>query len=510
MAKTTSLERAEVALTATMEEPRLAAVDPDTPLRLLVAGDFSGGVSGAERPRLGFDRLPMRVDRDSLDDVLSEMAAALTIRLGGEAGPAATFRFRCLEDFHPDRILERTPAFGTLRRTRAELQDRETFAESAARVRSWAGLGASPAARASVEKAPRSESEEMAAELLAGAREKGGGIPPDVAQLVQSISDRHAVPADHPDASGLVAVVDAMIGSWLNAAMHDPAFQALEAAWRGAAWLADRLETDSTLQLWLLDVSRDELSADLKARESLEASGWHRILVEQPSVSAEPVPWAAVAGLYTFGRNLEDVALLARLGRVAELAGAPFLAAAAPAVVGSPGFGEAFDPGDWHDGGPADPASQIWAALRELPSARWLGLAAPRFLLRLPYGAETDPAETVAFEEMPRGSTHESYLWGNPALACLALLGQAFARDGWSLHPGSVQDVPGLPLHVYEDRESRIKPCAEAILSPRAAERLLDAGVMPLLSIPGRDAVRLARFQSLAAPPSPLSGRWRG
>ena len=31
-----------------------------------------------------------------------------------------------------------------------------------------------------------------------------------------------------------------MIGSWLNAALHDPTFQALEAAWRGAAWLADR------------------------------------------------------------------------------------------------------------------------------------------------------------------------------------------------------------------------------------------------------------------------------
>jgi len=112
---------------------------------------------------------------------------------------------------------------------------------------------------------------------------------------------------------------------------------------------------------------------------------------------------------------------------------------------------------------------------------------------------------------MPDGSVHESYVWGNPALACLALLGQAFSQDGWSLHPGAVQDLPGLPLHVYaEDGDSRIKPCAEVILSPRAAERLLDAGVMPLLSIPGHDAVRLARFQSLAAPPAPLAGRWRG
>ena len=509
MAKTPSLERAEVALTATMEEPRLAEVDPETPLRLLVAGAFSGG--GAAGGRLGFDSLPVRVDRDSLDDALSEMDVSLTIPLGGPSGPATTFRFRCLDDFHPDRLLERTPAFGALRRARAELQDPSTFAGAAERVRAWAGPAAAPARPRQTQAAPLSESEALVTELLAGAREKGSGLPPDVARLVKDIAARHAVPADHPDAPLLIAAVDSMIGSWLNAAMHAPAFQALEAAWRGAAWLADRLETDSSLQLWLLDVSRDELSADLKTRESLEASGWHRILVEQPALSPEPAPWAAVAGLYTFGRSVEDVALLARLGRVAELARAPFLGAASPEIVGSHGFGRAPDPADWEDGGRESPASQIWAALRELPPARSLGLAAPRFLLRLPYGKDTDPAETVDFEEMPEGSVHESYLWGNPALACLALLGQAFAHDGWNLHPGSVQDLPGLPLHVYaENGESRIKPCAEAILSPRAAERLLDAGVMPLLSIPGSDVVRLARFQSLASPAAPLAGRWTG
>jgi type VI secretion system protein ImpC len=510
MPKTTSLERAEIALTATMEEPLLSAPDPETPLRLLVAGSFSGKAAGDQgRRSLGFDRLPVRVDRESVDDTLSEMDVSLTLRLGGESGPETTFRFRRLEDFHPDSLLERTPAFGALRRARAELQDPATFAAAAERVRGWAGLAARPAPPQE-KQAPRSESDEIVAELLASSREKGGGLPPDVARMVQEIAGRYAVPADHPDAPRLLAAVDTMITSWLNAAMHDPAFQALESAWRGVAWLADRLETDSSLQLWLLDVSLEELAADLKRRGTRNASGWHRILVEQPASSPEPEPWAAVAGLYTFGRTVEDVALLARLASVAAAARAPFLAAASPGVVGSPGFGEAPDLMDWSNGGPESPESQLWAALRELPAARGLGLAAPRFLLRLPYGKDTEPAETVTFEEMS-DSRHEDYLWGNPALACLALIGQAFSRDGWGFHPGSIQDLTGLPLHVYaQDGESRIKPCAEALLSPRASERLLDAGVMPLLSIPGRDAVRLARFQSLMDPPAPLAGRWTG
>ncbi len=70
-------------------------------------------------------------------------------------------------------------------------------------------------------------------------------------------------------------------------------------------------------------------------------------------------------------------------------------------------------------------------------------------------------------------------------------------------------EIDGLPLHVYQDvAESVTKPCAEALLTERAAEIILDQGLMPLLSLKDRDAIRLARFQSLADPAKPLAGRW--
>jgi type VI secretion system protein ImpC len=66
-----------------------------------------------------------------------------------------------------------------------------------------------------------------------------------------------------------------------------------------------------------------------------------------------------------------------------------------------------------------------------------------------------------------------------------------------------------MPAHVYrEDGESRIKPCAEALLTEKAAAAILDNGIMPLLSLKDRDVVRLLRFQSLADPSAPLEGRW--
>jgi type VI secretion system protein ImpC len=66
-----------------------------------------------------------------------------------------------------------------------------------------------------------------------------------------------------------------------------------------------------------------------------------------------------------------------------------------------------------------------------------------------------------------------------------------------------------LPLHIYlKAGESESKPCAEVLLTEDAVERILEAGLMPLVSFKGRDRVRLVRFQSIADPPRALAGRW--
>ena len=150
-----------------------------------------------------------------------------------------------------------------------------------------------------------------------------------------------------------------------------------------------------------------------------------------------------------------------------------------------------------------------WQALRTLPEAAYLGLALPRFVLRLPYGADTDPLEQFEFEEMAERPQHDDYLWGNPCFASICLLGQYFSADGWNLQTGAGGDIDSLPLHVYREAdETRIKPCAEALLTERAADIIMNSGFMPLLSFRDQDRIRLARFQSLALPPTRLAGRW--
>jgi type VI secretion system protein ImpC len=105
---------------------------------------------------------------------------------------------------------------------------------------------------------------------------------------------------------------------------------------------------------------------------------------------------------------------------------------------------------------------------------------------------------------------HEGYLWGNPALACLCLLGEGFSEYGWQFRPDQYHEIDGLPLHLYkQEGESVLKPCAEALLTERAAQAIMEKGLMVLASLKDSDRVRLLRFQSLADPPASLEGRWQ-
>jgi len=155
----------------------------------------------------------------------------------------------------------------------------------------------------------------------------------------------------------------------------------------------------------------------------LRKTGFYRLLVEHTVETPGGQPWAVVGANYTFDDSVEDVMLLGSLGGIAAAAGAPILAAADPRVLGAESLAKTPLPENWR---PIESQrAQAWEILRNFPEARYLGLALPRFLLRLPYGKETEAAEQFAFEEFEGAPVHEHYLWGNPALACVCLLAQA-------------------------------------------------------------------------------------
>jgi type VI secretion system protein ImpC len=325
---------------------------------------------------------------------------------------------------------------------------------------------------------------------------------------LRKIVQPHLVSGEDPRQIELEVTINTAAAEMMRIILHHPNFQALEAAWRALDFLVSGLETDARLKLYVLDMSKSELAGDLSGVNDLRTTGLYKLLVEQTVDTPGGEPWAAIAGNYTFERTREDAELLGRVAKIAGAAGAPFIAGAHANLLGCDSLACNPDPDDWQttmdEGG--DPA---WQSLHKLPEAAYLGLALPRFLLRLPYGAKTEPLEQFEFEEMAGGPKHEDYLWGNPCFACVYLLGTAFSAYGSNLQPGAGQNIDNMPLHVYQEAgETCTKPCAEVLLTERAAEIILDKGFMPLLSFRDQDMIRMARIQSLALPPRPLAGRW--
>ena len=97
--------------------------------------------------------------------------------------------------------------------------------------------------------------------------------------------------------------------------------------------------------------------------------------------------------------------LLGAIAKVAAAAHAPFLAGASPSVFQMESWQELANPRDL-----AKITSNLehaaWNSLRDAEDARYVGLAMPRFLGRMPYGIKTNPIDEFNFEEETDGADH--------------------------------------------------------------------------------------------------------
>lgn len=426
--------------------------DGSEPMRLLVLGDFSGKAV-AERPPLP-SRPTQRVDIDNQDGVMQRLGPRLSM-------PAGEIRFYQIDDFHPDRLYTRLDLFQALRQARTN---------------------------------PPAGSDDLLSRLLGKPTESSAAPAAAPASaldaLIRSIVAPHIVKDTSAQATPYLAAVDAAIAEQMRTLLHDPAFQSLEAAWRGVHWLISSLELDENLQLHLFDVTRDELLADVVAAQGkLSQTGLYRALVDRWRNVPGGHGWSALVGLIHFGPSDADIGLLAALGLIASQAGGPLLAGA-----------------DWALAGDDAGALAGWQALRRSEGAPWIGLAAPRVLLRLPYGKGSDPIEAFAFEEFVGPPVQEELLWGNASLATALLIGRAFTARGWDMEPGDEREIGDLPAYTFvRDGERELQACGERLLTESQIQTLLKAGLVPIASRRDRNAVVAIRFQSVADPPAPLA-----
>lgn len=490
----------------------------EQPFKVLVLGNFSGhaaGVAGAES--LATRRIAA-VDFDLLDSLWTQFSPSLQLKLG--ATPIA-FAPRDIDDFHPDHLYRTLAVFEMLRSTRKALLDpataRDTLDELLASGAVEAKSSAEPGDDAAGETGGE-DAEGMFERLLgksapsadrpSSSQPSQAQPPPTEARLedfIRNLVAPHVVDDPDPQVDTAVRSLDTALAGLMRDLLHHPQFQALESTWRSLHEFIAKVELDENLQLFACDVRREELLMGLpEAGSNLDDSPIFELLVKRRQ-AADDTPWAVIVGDYSFATSGEDIALLTALGAAAAANGGVFLAAASPAVLGCDDPEELPDPKNWSLPG----GDSLWQTLRESAIADRIGLALPRVLTRLPYGAETDPVDHFDFEEMPEHD-HAAYLWANPAFECARLLAERFTREGWSMAAGSHVDLGPLPAHTYSEAgETRLKPCAEVLIPEATMVAMLEQGLMPLVSYRDRNTAVLGRFQSIASPLKPLAGPWR-
>lgn len=305
---------------------------------------------------------------------------------------------------------------------------------------------------------------------------------------------------------GIIAEIDRKMSEQINHIMHHAEFQQLEGAWRGLHYLVNNSETDEQLKIRVMCISKKELGRTLKRYKGV---GWDQSPIfkriyeeEYGQFGGEPI--GCLVGDYYFDHSPQDVELLAEMSRIGAAAHCPFITGASPDVMQMESWQELANPRDLTKIF-TNTEYAAWRSLRESEDARYLGLAMPRFLARLPYGDRTNPVDEFDFEEDTDGASHDRYTWANSAYAMATNINRSFKEYGWCTSIRGVESggaVANLPCHTFptDDGGVDMKCPTEIAISDRREAELAKNGFMPLVHRKNSDFAAFIGAQSLQKP----------
>ncbi len=301
-----------------------------------------------------------------------------------------------------------------------------------------------------------------------------------------------------------ISEIDRLISAQLNEVMHHEEFQKLEASWRGLAYLVDKTETGERMKLRVMNVSKKDLLKDMEKASEFDQSSLFKKIYEEEFGMFGGASYGAIIGDYQFSNHPQDIALLSKISQVAAAAHAPFLSAAAPELFNFDSFTELGEPRDMAKIFQGVEYAK-WKAFRESEDSRYVALAMPHILIRLPYGRDNVPVEAFDFEEKVDGTDHNQYLWGNAAYALGTRLTESFAKYSWCAAIRGVEGgglVQDLPVHTFKTDEGDValKCPTEIAITDRREKELADLGFVPLVHCKGTDYAAFFSTQTVNKP----------
>nr|WP_299733562.1 type VI secretion system contractile sheath large subunit [uncultured Tateyamaria sp.] len=467
---------------------------------MAVFGDFTGraarglmetGDALAARP-------PIPLDVDTIDEIIEGFGTTLVLPIGA-GGTGVEVKLKEMDDLHPDELYDNVELFDAISGVRQQLGVGSMADRAVEQLKSWSETYATPIKLPKKSAGSSMPTNLKLSDFQALIGDTRGTLtqasPAD--ELIAQIIGPHVVKAPDAGAEAMKNAVDEALSSAMNLILHHPEFQAIEAQWRSLDLLARRIETDVKLEIVLYDISAEELAADLAAQEDLSESGLFKLVTDVLEPEEGAGGFSALFGLYTFEETPPHAELLARIGQVGLHVDAPFFSAMAPSYLDT-------EPEDRHP-----LVAKTWDTLRQMPEAAYVALASPRFLLRQPYGAKSDPVYAFDFEEFSPREGLRGMLWANPVVLIAILLAGTYKKDGKAMDLGSMMNLGDLPFYYVNDRygDQVALPCTERNLTTDPAQATLGRGYMPVLWMKGRNEIRLGSFRSLGG--DTIAGPWQ-
>jgi type VI secretion system ImpC/EvpB family protein len=295
-----------------------------------------------------------------------------------------------------------------------------------------------------------------------------------------------------------IARLDGILSRQVNAILHHPRFQRLEASWRGLYFLTgqaqqgrEQIESEggkTKIRIELLNVSKSELYKDFERAAEFDRSQiWQKVYEDEFGMPGGE-PFGAMVADYEFANDPQDVELIGKIAEVAAGSFCPFIAGASAKLLQLDSFATLEQPLNLSATFEQLPYVK-WRSLRDRDDTRFLGLTLPRVLTRLPYDDDGSRADGFRFREDVEGPDRSNYLWGSSAYPFAAVLIRAFATSRWfadirgmerDVEAGGV--VTDLPVHSFSTDRRGIAPKAslEVKVNEPQEQELARLGLIPL------------------------------
>jgi type VI secretion system protein ImpC len=300
----------------------------------------------------------------------------------------------------------------------------------------------------------------------------------------------------------MIAALDEKLSAQMDMILHNEQFQKLESAWRSLKFLVDKTNFRENIKVEIVNVSKQDLLDDFDDAPEITKSGLYKTAYTSEYGQFGGQPYGMMLGNYEFGPAPQDIKLLQYVASVATMAHAPFISAAGPAFFGLEDFSGLPNLKDLKSIFEM-PQYIKWQSFREAEDARNVGLTLPHFLLRLPFGPDTQPVKGFNYKENVSGGNGD-FLWGNSAFAFASRVSDSFAQYRWCANiigpqgGGAVEDLPVYQYEAMGELQSKIP--TEVLISERREFELAEEGFIALTMRKGSDNAAFFSANSVQKP----------